>query len=53
MSIDALTTAVDGQPRNPEIDEEWDDWASASSTRNYVLDATLIDWLDRHGDGCV
>ena len=30
--------------------QEWDEWVSASATRNHVLGDPLLDWLDRHGE---
>ena len=49
MGAEALTHADDGRLVVPDTARDWDDWVSASSTRNHVLDATLLDWLDRHG----
>ena len=50
MGIEALTHDDDGNPVVPETPEEWDEWVSASRTRNHVLDNPLIDWLDRWGE---
>lgn len=33
----------------PSSDAAWADWVSASRTRNFVLDETLLDWLDLFG----
>ena len=41
---------VDGREVIPSTDSDWDDWVSASSTRSYVLDDPLLDWLNRHGE---
>ena len=49
VGIDALTHDDDGNRVVPETDAEWDEWVSASRTRNHVLDNPLIDWLDRWG----
>ena len=49
MGLDALTTKLSGRTAIPQSPEEWDDWVSASATRNHVLDNPLLDWLDRFG----
>ena len=49
MPSGALTRDSRGQPAIPTTDEEWDDWVSASATRNHALDDPLLDWLNRHG----
>jgi len=49
VGIEALTHDDDGKLVVPETDEEWDEWVSASRTRNHVLDNPLVDWLDRWG----
>ena len=46
----ALTHDARGAEVIPTTDAEWDDWVSASATRNYVLDDPLLDWLDRYGE---
>ena len=50
MGINAVTHALDGTEVIPSTDSDWDDWVSASSTRNHVLDDPLLDWLNRHGE---
>ena len=50
MGIDALTHDDDGNLVAPETAEDWDEWVSASRTRNHVLDNPLVDWLDRWGE---
>ncbi len=50
MAIDALTHDDAGNLVVPETAEEWDQWVSASRTRNHVLDNPLVDWLDRWGE---
>ena len=49
MGIDALTHRDDGTPRDPAI-EGWDEWVSASSTRNYALNDPILDWLEMYGE---
>ena len=49
MGIDALTHDDSGNLVIPETPEEWDEWVSASRTRNHALDHPLLDWLDRYG----
>ena len=50
MGIEALTLGPEGQTIVPVAAHDWDDWVSASSTRNYVLDDPLLDWLEGHGE---
>ena len=50
MGIEALTHNLAGNLVVPETDAEWDEWVSASRTRNHVLDNPLLDWLDRYGE---
>jgi len=50
MGIEALTTNLQGQQVIPVTAEEWDDWVSASATRNHVLENPLLDWLNRWGE---
>ena len=49
MSRSAITHDGRDIDRTPTCRGDWDDWVSASSTRNHVLDDPLLDWLDRHG----
>ncbi len=50
MGIDALTHDLAGNLVVPETEAEWDEWVSASRTRNHVLGQPLLDWLDRYGE---
>ena len=50
MAKDAITHDDSGTRRVPTSNAEWDEWVSASATRNYVLGGPLLDWLDRHGE---
>ena len=50
MSIDALTQAADGRPVIPASSQDWQDWVSAGSTRNWVLNDPLLDWLNLYGE---
>ena len=50
MAKDAITCDDSGAERVPESRSEWDEWVSASKTRNHVLGDPLLDWLDRHGE---
>jgi len=49
MGIDAITKTVLGETINPSSKEEWDEWVSATRSRNYMLKNTLIDWLELYG----
>ena len=50
MGLESLTFPTDGRRIVPATEEQWDDWVSASSTRNYLLRNPIIDWLNRHGE---
>ena len=50
VGIEALTHDLAGNLVLPETAEEWDEWVSASRTRNHVLGQPLLDWLDRYGE---
>ena len=50
MPVEALFHDDHGVRVAPETDAQWDEWVSASQTRNHALGHPLIDWLDRHGE---
>ena len=51
MGITALTHRDDGSPvAVPASPEEWREWVSAGSTRNWMLDDPLLDWLQHYGE---
>ena len=50
VTREAITCDDSGAERVPESRAEWDEWVSASATRNHVLGDPLLDWLDRHGE---
>ncbi len=39
-----------GTLRDPQSNAEWDEWVSASATRNHMMDDPLLDWIDRFGE---
>ena len=49
MGTEAITHTDSGMPALPASDEEWLEWVSATSTRNYLLQDTLVDWLGAYG----
>ncbi|MCH7512201.1 MAG: hypothetical protein IIB19_07540 [Chloroflexi bacterium] len=51
MAIDAITKSNDGREFVPNSDPDWQDWVSASKTRNFVEQDPLLDWLNEHGGG--
>ena len=50
MPIEALFRDDRGVRAVPETDAQWDEWVSASQTRNHALGHPLLDWLERHGE---
>src|SRR6266511_3367738 len=46
---DSLVRQADGSLIVPANELEWEEWVSASSTRNFLLNDPLVDWLDRYG----
>lgn len=49
MGIDALTRSDAGEKRIPSTSEDWQDWVSATDTRNFLIQDPLLDWLERYG----
>ena len=49
MGIDALFRADDGEQRLPTSAQDWEEWVSATRTRNYILGDPILDWLDLYG----
>jgi len=50
MGIDALTRSDAGEKRNPSNSQNWQDWVSATATRNFALLDPLLDWLELYGE---
>lgn len=50
MGIEALTVDADGRTVIPATQDEWREWVSASSTRNYAIRDPLLDWLELYGE---
>ena len=40
MGVEALTINLQGEQVIPVTADAWDDWVSASATRNHVLEST-------------
>lgn len=49
MGLQALTHDDNGDPVVPESEEDWQDWVSATATRNDILNDPLVDWLALYG----
>ena len=50
MGKRAITYTDNGTLVDPSSRSDWEQWVSASKTRNHILDDPLLDWLDRYGE---
>ena len=50
MGSQAITHSDNGQTSDPTNGRDWSDWVSATATRNFILQDTLLDWLDLYGE---
>ncbi len=50
MSIDASIRSDAGVSVVPSSAQDWQNWVSATDTRNFLLQDTLLDWLDLYGE---
>ena len=50
MGKKAITYTDNGTLVDPSSRSDWEQWVSASKTRNHVLEDPLLDWLDRYGE---
>ena len=50
MGLEILTQSDSGAERIPTSREEWDDWISATATRNFAIQDPVLDWLNRYGE---
>lgn len=50
MGFEAYTHDDRGTEVNPQDRADWQDWVSASMTRNWCKHDQLLDWLDRYGE---
>ena len=50
MSIDASTRSDAGVSIVPTSAQDWQDWVSATDTRNFLLQDTVLDWLHLYGE---
>ena len=49
MGNDSLIRHADGSLIVPANELDWEEWVSASSIHNFLLNDPLVDWLDRYG----
>jgi len=50
MGINVLIENLDGRPVEPKSQSDWQDWVSATSSRNFIAQNTLVDWLALYGN---
>jgi hypothetical protein len=50
MGFEAYTRDDCGTEVVPECEDEWQQWVSASRTRNWCLQDPLLDWLNLYGE---
>jgi len=49
MGLKEITHRDDGSELVPQSRDDWQEWVSATSARNFVLNDPILDWLDRYG----
>ncbi len=50
MGLEALTHSDGGTIVQPATDADWQEWVSATRTRNYTLGDPVLDWLELCGE---
>ncbi len=49
MGVEALTQNDSDVEVAPKTAADWNDWVSATATRNLALDDPVLDWLNLYG----